>query len=368
MSSMKKKYLNSNLFFFLKDKEFILWDFQNHQQFSLTIPYFERLIAHGLEEILEGEEIEELKAIDQDLLKNGILMNQPCPEPLWKWDNLSYIFHIGTRNVVDDFPISKKEWISKYMADCEQAVEEMPKNLIVKREGPLIVLPKPQLERLNQLPFLKILKERQTIRNFEGKPVELEDLSTLLFTTFGLFHGSWNDLSEAGLREVGMRKTSASGGGLHPNEAYVTIHRVSGLAPGIYHYDVEKHALVHVNESISDDQLSVLCMGQPFGDGIAFGVFLVAYFDKVWWKYPHSRGYRVTLLDAGHLSQTFQLVSTSLGILTWMTANIHDVKISQFLKLEGIHQAPIHFLGAGYGCKSGVYKGVKDQELPIHQL
>jgi SagB-type dehydrogenase family enzyme len=101
-------------------------------------------------------------------------------------------------------------------------------------------------------------------------------------------------------------------------------------------------------------------MGQPFGEGVAFGVFLVAYFDKIWWKYPHSRGYRVALLDAGHLSQTFQLVSTALGILTWMTANIHDVNISTLLKLDGVHEAPIHFLAGGYGQKSGVYHGVSE--------
>jgi SagB-type dehydrogenase family enzyme len=140
----------------------------------------------------------------------------------------------------------------------------------------------------------------------------------------------------------------------------VTVHHVEGIEPGIYHYDVVRHGLVRVNNSISDNQVAALCMGQPFGDGLAFGVFLVAYLNKIWWKYPHSRGYRVALLDAGHLSQTFQLVSTSLGILTWMTANIHDVNVSNLLKLEGVHQAPLHFLAAGYGQKSGVYRGVKD--------
>jgi len=68
----------------------------------------------------------------------------------------------------------------------------------------------------------------------------------------------------------------------------------------------------------------------------------------------------VVLLDAGHLSQTFQLVASSLGVLTWMTANIHDVNVSSLLKLEGVHQSPLHFLGTGYGEKSGIYSGVKD--------
>ncbi|MCE3230229.1 MAG: hypothetical protein K0R52_157 [Alphaproteobacteria bacterium] len=356
---MPELHLNTDLFFLLKDKNVILWDYKNHQQFTLTPPYFERLLAHSGGEAQENTQ--ELAAIDQHLLDEGILLTQAPPEPVWQWDKLSYIFHIGTRNVIDDAHTSTADWLADYIAGCEEAVEErMPSESFVRREGVFTPLPSPNLESLTRLSFLEILKERQTIRNFEGQPVSLEALSTLLFATFGLFHGPWQDLTDAGLREVGVRKTSPSGGGLHPNEAYVTIHHVSGIEPGIYHYDVERHGIVRVNEALTDNQVAALCMGQPFGNGLAFGVFLVTYFGKMWWKYPHSRGYRVILLDAGHLSQTFQLVATSLGIMTWMTANIHDVNVSSQLKLEGVHQAPIHFLAAGYGQKSGVYQGVKE--------
>lgn len=356
---MSKLYLNPDLFFLLKDENIILWDYQNHQQFTLTRPYFDRLQAHSRDGIeVKGDALND---IDQHLLKEGILLTKAPIEPTWQWDKLSYIFHIGTRNVVEDAHTSEEEWLADYIAGCEEAVEErMPKESFIRREGAFTPLLAPDLESLNRLSFSEILKQRQTIRNFEGKPVSIEHLSTLLFVTFGLFHGPWQDLTDAGLREVGLRKTSPSGGGLHPNEAYVTISNIPGIEPGTYHYDVERHGLVWVNDTLSDEGLAALCMGQPYGNGCAFGVFLVSYFGKMWWKYPHSRGYRVVMLDAGHLSQTFQLVATSLGILTWMTANIHDVNVSSHLKLEGVHQAPMHFLSGGYGHKSAVYKGIKE--------
>lgn len=353
-----KLYLNSDLFFLLKDGTIILWDYQNHQQFSLTSPYFERLLAYSRGEVDQSEE--PLSDIDQHLFLERVLVTHAPKEPIWNWDKLSYIYHLGTRNVLNDEHASKEDWLADYITGCEQAVERMPERIFVKREGNFTPLPPPNLELLNQHSFHEILKLRQTIRNFNRQPVSLETFSTLLFTTFGLFHGPWLDLTDAGLRELGLRKTSASGGGLHANEAFITVHNVPGISPGTYHYDVERHGLVSVNESLSDEQLAALCMGQPFGDGLAFGVFIVAFFAKMWWKYPHSRGYRVVLLDAGHLSQTFQLVATSLGILSWMTANIHDVNISTQLKLDGVHQAPLHFLAAGYGQRSAVYKGVKD--------
>jgi SagB-type dehydrogenase family enzyme len=351
-------YLSSDLFFLLRDGNLILWDYKNHQQFTLNSSYFERLLLHARGEAKQDRDSD--ADIDQHLLKEGILLTQRPKDPHWKWDALSYIFHIGTRNVEEDSHASNEEWLADYISNCKVVVNDKPSDFFVTREGPITPLNPPNLEALNELSFQEILKQRQTTRNFNGKPVSLDILSTLLFVTFGLFHGPWQELSEAGLCEIGARKTSASGGGLHPNEAYITIHNVEGIEPGIYHYDVMRHGLVKVNDRLAENQLAALCMGQPFGEGVAFGVFLVAYFDKIWWKYPHSRGYRVALLDAGHLSQTFQLVSTALGILTWMTANIHDVNISTLLKLDGVHEAPIHFLAGGYGQKSGVYHGVSE--------
>lgn len=206
--TLPKLHLNSNLFFLLKDGGIILWDYENHQQFSLTSPYFERLLAYARGEI-SGEiedEGEAVSDIDQHLLREGILLNQKPQEPRWKWDMLAYIFHIGTRNVIDDPHTSTKAWLADYIDGCEQAVETMPVEQFVKREGAFLPLPAPNLENLNRLPFLDILKERQTIRNFEGQSVSMETLSTLLFVTFGLFHGPWQELSDAGLLEVGIRK------------------------------------------------------------------------------------------------------------------------------------------------------------------
>lgn len=355
---MPKYYLNNELFFLLKDGSLILWDYKNHQQFTLTTPYFERLLAHSRGEVQEVHGT--LADIDQHLLKEGILLTEEPQRPIWKWDMLSYIYHIGTRNIVEDAHSTKEEWLADYISGCEMAIEHKPIEPFIKREGEFMPLLAPQLESLSQLSFYEILKQRQTVRNFDGQSISLQTLSTLIFVTFGLFHGPWQDLSDAGLCEVGARKTSASGGGLHPSEAYITIHNVEGIVPGIYHYDVIRHGLVRINDALCDHNLAALCMGQPFSEGLSFGVFLVSYFSKVWWKYPHSRAYRVALLDAGHLSQTFQLVATSLGLLTWMTANIHDINVSEQLKLDGVHQAPLHFLAAGFGQKSGVYRGVNE--------
>lgn len=88
--------------------------------------------------------------------------------------------------------------------------------------------------------------------------------------------------------------------------------------------------------------------GQHFIDDIPFGVFLTSRFDKMWWKYEHSRAYRVSILDIGHLSQTFQLVATASGLKTWLTAALTDSKIEKLLGLSNLSEQPMLFVGAGY--------------------
>lgn len=92
--------------------------------------------------------------------------------------------------------------------------------------------------------------------------------------------------------------------------------------------------------------------GQAFTDQLSYGVFIVSRFNKMWWKYPHSRAYRVALLDIGCLIQTFQLVNTALGIQSWPTGYFFDHEINKALRLDTDIESAVFFLGAGYGSGS----------------
>ncbi|MDF5808502.1 hypothetical protein P4123_14470 [Pseudomonas aeruginosa] len=45
------------------------------------------------------------------------------------------------------------------------------------------------------------------------------------------------------LGDVFVRKTSPSGGSLHPVEVYPIVLNVDGIERGIYHYSVRRHGL-----------------------------------------------------------------------------------------------------------------------------
>ncbi|AST05657.1 hypothetical protein AF2641_01330 [Anoxybacillus flavithermus] len=146
-----------------------------------------------------------------------------------------------------------------------------------------------------------------------------------------------------------MRKASASGGGLHPEEAYVIALRFDGLIPGLYHYRVQDHKLTLLTEGKFEEKLIELLYHQYFARGLSVGIFITARFDKAWWKYRHSCAYRNVLLDIGHASQTFQLCATSLGYQTWITGAFQDIAVDSFLGVNGSTEGTIFFVGAGTG-------------------
>lgn len=54
-------------------------------------------------------------------------------------------------------------------------------------------------------------------------------------------------------------------------------------------------------------------------------------------------------VEAGHISQTFQLVATALGLATWLTGALSDERVELLLGLEESAEQPLFFVGGGYG-------------------
>lgn len=201
---------------------------------------------------------------------------------------------------------------------------------------------------VDDTPLTKILRQRRTCRFFEeGKNLASKQISHILRWVFGpVAMRKFLD----GQLEL-LAKTSPSGGALHPLEAYPIIFSCEGLGPGLYHYHAGSHALELLKEA-DEEWMRRLCIyfaqGQQFVGTCAAVVVLVARFDRNFWKYrERENSYAVVLQDAGHLSQTFQLVATELGLGTFYTAAINSEAISSFLELPYPAEAPIGILGLG---------------------
>ena len=62
----------------------------------------------------------------------------------------------------------------------------------------------------------------------------------------------------------------------------------------------------------------------------------------------------MALLDIGHLSQTYQLVATALGLSTWITGAFKDSAVRKLLNIKRNSEQPIFFISAGISTGSAV--------------
>jgi SagB-type dehydrogenase family enzyme len=139
---------------------------------------------------------------------------------------------------------------------------------------------------------------------------------------------------------------------MQPSEPYLVALNVAGLKQGVYHYRSIRHELSYIAQAPDAERICRILCNQTVAKDLAYGVFVTSRFDKLWWKYPHSRAYRVALMDVGCLVQTFQLVSTALGIQSWPTGYFIDSDANTLLGVDGINESALFFLGAGYGAGS----------------
>jgi SagB-type dehydrogenase family enzyme len=144
-----------------------------------------------------------------------------------------------------------------------------------------------------------------------------------------------------------FHKTSPSGGARHPGEVYLLPLRVAGLARGIYHYDGLRHRLSRLRSFGSVNRIVEYAAGQDFLANASALFIMTAVFPRVLWKYRFSRAYRIVLLDAGHLCQTFCLVATWLGLAPFCTAAFRDTALEKLIGVDGIRESAIYIAGVG---------------------
>jgi len=104
----------------------------------------------------------------------------------------------------------------------------------------LIELPQPK--RIGTVSVEQALQSRRSVRTFGPQPLNIEEVSQLLWAAQGLTGGRF--------------RTAPSAGALYPLEVYVAVRNVEGLDVGVYRYRPEAHALSVVRQGDVLDSLS----------------------------------------------------------------------------------------------------------------
>jgi putative peptide maturation dehydrogenase len=190
------------------------------------------------------------------------------------------------------------------------------------------------------------LAGRKTTREFAAEPLTLDELALVLYEVYGV-HATAPIVGEL----ISIKRTSPSGGGLHPVEAYPLVANVEGIAPGLYHYRAEDHVLELV-EALAADEVRTLTArfvcGQTYFASAAVSIVLTARFFRNHWKYRrHQKALGAILMDAAHLSQTLYLVAAELGLGAYVTAAVNALEIEERLGLDGYGEGVLAVSGFG---------------------
>lgn len=360
---MKQYKVNENCIVTFSKGKFVAWNLDTGEQYEI----FERRFLDRIYELATTEgaphsqEAEDEELLDANLVLE-VLDGDPDksvkPQVEWGWDDIAKIFHLGSKhNFPSDLSSSDENPEVGYLNFCESIAGSTP-TLDIEREGVCVPLPLANLAELSR-DLSSVLQQRKTSRHFKKIPVDLSTISDLLFTTFGKFHGDTHcqELAARGVKTVGYRRSSPSAGCLQATEAYLVALDVKGLPRGVYHYRAHSHSLTLIREEIHDLGKS-LCH-QDFACDASCLVIMTSRFDKLWWKYPHSRAYRSALLDVGHLSQTFNLVATAYNLNTWITGYFIDDMLNDLVRADGINEHTIFVAAAGPGFSDPLSPNIK---------
>jgi putative peptide maturation dehydrogenase len=188
---------------------------------------------------------------------------------------------------------------------------------------------------------------RSTCRNFESsRALPLDLFARMLHTVYG----AQGQSVVSGVPV--LKKNSPSAGGLHPVEAYLLVQHVEGVAPGLYHYRPDTHALEPLKALTPDEareNASLFVAHQPWFVDAHVQVILAARFQRNFWKYRnHAKAYRAVILDAGHLSQMQYLAATELGLGAFITAAVNEGDIEDAFGLDPMQEGVIAVTGFGW--------------------
>lgn len=193
----------------------------------------------------------------------------------------------------------------------------------------------------------ELLRRRITCRNFDPhRPLPQAALASVLERVFAA-HGDWRADEDT----VFLKKTSPSGGGLHPTGAYLLVQRVEGVPAGLYHYHPVRHALEPLAPVAGPlDALALrMVAGQHWFAEAPVLVVQAARFARSFWKYRgHPKAYRALVMDAGHLSQTLYLAATDLGLGAFVTCAVNEVDIEQAFGLDPLEEGVMAVSGFGW--------------------
>jgi len=190
------------------------------------------------------------------------------------------------------------------------------------------------------LSIVEALRRRRSTRSFSPEPLSLNDLSFLLWACTGVQRRE----------RVYEFRTAPSAGALYPIETYLIVNNVEGLAKGVYHYNIEAHALEELNTGDFAEETAHAALEQKACAEAPVVLVWTAVFDRSKWKYA-QRAYRYVYLDAGHIAENLALAATGSGLASCQMGAFFDDEVNHIIGVNGEDESAVYLSVVGHPPK-----------------
>lgn len=215
---------------------------------------------------------------------------------------------------------------------------------------------------VGRVPLLEILGKRRSRRQYTDEPLNLEELSFLLWATQGVDMEATEAYREWLAGKVGEDKgsirtvlrTVPSAGARHPFETYLIIQRVREVQQGLYRYLPFDHRITLVRGGGSYLQEEVR---ETFSGWIACSALIF-----IWTVVPYVTEWRYTMVshkmiaqESGHICQNLYLACEAIGAGTCAVGGYDQEKVDALLPVDGLNEFAIYVAPVGKVSSSQAY-------------
>jgi len=194
----------------------------------------------------------------------------------------------------------------------------------------------PAFKPIRAMSLDKTLRQRESIRDFQVRPISKDQLAYLLWASTGIQR----------VEEGYEFRTAPSAGALYPIETYVVVNNVKALESGVYHYAIRAHQLEQLEQRDLRQQIAAAALGQGMCATAAAVFIFSAVFERCKWKYG-QRAYRYIYLDAGHIAENLALATVSLNLGTCEIGALYDDHVNAIIGVDGTEESTICMAAVG---------------------
>ena len=176
---------------------------------------------------------------------------------------------------------------------------------------------------------------RRSGRRFGDSSLPAAELASVLFLGNGV-----RERSGEGLDERIYQRNVPNSGNLGSVEIYPIILNVAAIEPGIYHYDSVAHDLAQLRAGQFRTWLEEMVLFQLEFANAAVALALTSAVGRLQSKYG-LRGYRLGLIDVGHVAENIYLTATAFNLQVCATAGFVDAELQLALEIDGLDVSPM---------------------------